>query len=954
MQSGLSQGYHTVSFKSVSGWNTPSNKSVYIYANSTNSTSGVYSVISSNLIVTGYQASPSVGYKDATNFRFSAQVTGGSGNTVNVCLQFSDHPSECFPMTYNSSTQYFELTRPLSGLGKGRRYHYVAQQGNSVAKSGDYTVDVNFQCNNLNSINIIPLENWYTKVNNQNDVTAKYFTKDYGDFDPQKVKHIIIHHTGQNNDSYDKDWLDMANEVARQSNGYNKYKMPYNYLIAPDGRVYEGARNWGWSSDVLKGKVVCGDGTRFNAISVSIGLLGNYNTYQPTEQMLTSLKLMIAYLAGKYGIDVKGKQNAEYFIGRYRQGACTQVSCGVTKITSLDNVFGHKTITCKSCPGDNISSILSSIINEIQDCDGLSLTSNQLFISTRASLLSGARISIKRKNQGSFIFLNTTDENGNAKLLIYPEAQVDDLIKVEASGFETLSFAITKKMLEDGAITIPMLVASSPTQKVMYPSMKVQPSDQDSRGYQVTLSGKNVVKYQVLRGNQWEDISPNFLHQFSANTSRDDGVGNNYVLSTRLIGIQDTVQIDKLIPNYLDNNSHLLLVSSKEEYFGANIYINGAYYKTLTSSTETINLPVGRHQVDIIKDGYKIQSSRPFDGIRGGIGLVNVNLELLDKSNIANSGKSQVIELPHLNSIEVWNSITLQNRQSRMSKFILERRTKTYDHLGLVRASESFLFSKYETQNIVDINTSIVLNQAHSITLDSCFLVSLPSSGTIKKIYPEDFTTQGIHYEEIGQHLGIQSLRFDTPIEFVFCKRQKPIIKRTTFDLANTSKSITWDEIFDDPDQFLDDMEYKVISFSTNLQVNVTPNGLIVTVRSNNSNTIGNIIIEAKHDGLPIKAIVSISKVLGQQDYFLQRNLQISPNPAQNSLKLTLGSKTGLNKLNEIAVFSLKGKLLLNEKYDNSFNISEFVINVDKLIQGVYILKVKSDKGYAIKRFIKN
>jgi hypothetical protein len=131
---------------------------------------------------------------------------------------------------------------------------------------------------------------------------------------------IVVHHSAIPN----------AGPVEIQSlhmDGRGFADVAYHFMIAKDGRIYEGREL------DIRGAHVQG----FNTGSVGIVLLGNFNDEQPTESQLDSLRELADYLRYTYGI-------------RY--------------------LAGHKDYPNQSpdgteCPGDNLYPLLPDLAREL-------------------------------------------------------------------------------------------------------------------------------------------------------------------------------------------------------------------------------------------------------------------------------------------------------------------------------------------------------------------------------------------------------------------------------------------------------------------------------------------------------------------------------------------------------------------------------------------------------------
>ena len=73
--------------------------------------------------------------------------------------------------------------------------------------------------------------------------------------------------------------------------------------------------------------------------------------------------------------------------------------------------------------------------------------------------------------------------------------------------------------------------------------------------------------------------------------------------------------------------------------------------------------------------------------------------------------------------------------------------------------------------------------------------------------------------------------------------------------------------------------------------------------------------------------------------------VQVYPNPAVDNVRI---NSVGTN-LQQVLVFDLKGRNMISE----NVNSNEFNLSVSDLPSGIYILKVKTGEGTAVKRLMK-
>ena len=148
----------------------------------------------------------------------------------------------------------------------------------------------------------------------------------------QRPFHLIVHHTstppgpnGPTGDlnaiwsfhTFDRTWGDIG----------------YNYVIDPEGRIYEGRAG---------GDTVVGAHTQgYNIGAIGISLIGDYNAAIPPAPMLASLRRLATALANRYGIDVQSAQ--------FQDGLAFRA------------LGGHRDFNQTDCPGQHVYDLLPAL-----------------------------------------------------------------------------------------------------------------------------------------------------------------------------------------------------------------------------------------------------------------------------------------------------------------------------------------------------------------------------------------------------------------------------------------------------------------------------------------------------------------------------------------------------------------------------------------------------------------
>jgi hypothetical protein len=149
------------------------------------------------------------------------------------------------------------------------------------------------------------------------------------------ANHLAIHHTATVEDWSAETWDDCAARMRAMqafhmdTRGWND--IGYNYTVCRHGHVFQARED----DDDLTDVHGAHDG--WNRTSAGISCLGYFHApydHQPTEEMLTALTGLLAWIADRRAIDPLGAGLYEPF------GAI------------VDNIYGHREVAATACPGD--------------------------------------------------------------------------------------------------------------------------------------------------------------------------------------------------------------------------------------------------------------------------------------------------------------------------------------------------------------------------------------------------------------------------------------------------------------------------------------------------------------------------------------------------------------------------------------------------------------------------
>jgi hypothetical protein len=165
------------------------------------------------------------------------------------------------------------------------------------------------------------------------------------------VSKIIVHHTGTPNSITDYPGLARSIFSHEVNNGY--IDIAYNWLIDPNGRIYEGR----WAQGYPGGVPHTGESNRknvqgahalhFNTNTIGIGLMGDYSNVGPSAAMVGALTTLMTWKCARWGIDPLGATT--YFNS---QGA---------RVVGLRNICGHRDTFATACPGATVEAMLHGL-----------------------------------------------------------------------------------------------------------------------------------------------------------------------------------------------------------------------------------------------------------------------------------------------------------------------------------------------------------------------------------------------------------------------------------------------------------------------------------------------------------------------------------------------------------------------------------------------------------------
>ena len=158
------------------------------------------------------------------------------------------------------------------------------------------------------------------------------------------VTHLIVHHTADGPVADAAAWVRAIWRFHVMTNGWAD--IGYNFLIAPDGTIFEGRAG---GDNVIGAHFSCQ-----NSGTMGVALLGDFTKVAPPAVALDALARVLAWRASAWKLDPQGiarhagMRQDMYVISSHRDGNYSPQSCTVT-----------------ACPGDTLYPLLEKVRNDV-------------------------------------------------------------------------------------------------------------------------------------------------------------------------------------------------------------------------------------------------------------------------------------------------------------------------------------------------------------------------------------------------------------------------------------------------------------------------------------------------------------------------------------------------------------------------------------------------------------
>jgi photosystem II stability/assembly factor-like uncharacterized protein/surface antigen len=549
--------------------------------------------------------------------------------------------------------------------------------------------------------------------------------------------------------------------------------------------------------------------------------------------------------------------------------------------------------------------------------------STKMNIKAIGSILSNAFV--YRQLNDEWLKYGNTDENGILSMNMKPVLQLNDMLKITASGYEDLLVKVSQNILETAKIDVPMVRKTTPTNLIVNPSVAVI-SNANSSNISVKINGENITGYSIF-DNEDESVQQFVYPDNKEITCTLKNAGINY-LTFALYNNVDTVYIDKLVTNVSSSvNTYNVTVNPNQHH--VKVYIDGYFGKDL-SDIETLTLMEGEHELTFIQTGYKDSTVYVTEATTINLALQPIRSELLQT----------IIPQPNIPTY-AGNGITVMS--SGNNDFIVSKSNLDYSALGLNKLSETTEVTK-ATPNNDKISIFVALKPEKEIVTDNMYLLHIVN-GQYFKIFTEHFG-DSIDFDKFSDKLTCKNI-YKQRENFVLAEKKAPVINTDlSFIINNPQLVIPLNYIASDPDK-IDDITFQIKSISNdNYDVNIYEGYLNIVQKEKTGDL--NIELIVTHDNINRNVMVSVinNNVSSIQVKEIDTNITLYPNPADD--KVFLKHDASNIYIDKIHIFDIQGKLISALTHFNSSNIE-----ISLPTSGNYFVSIFTNKGVITKNIIR-
>jgi hypothetical protein len=157
------------------------------------------------------------------------------------------------------------------------------------------------------------------------------------------IRKIVVHHTGTPNTV--TNYAGLCRSILQNETSGEYIDIAYNWLIDPNGKIYEGR----WAANYPSTAKHTGEMNGAN-VRGAHAIYHNTDTIDPPAAMIDALVTLIAWKCARWGLDPLG--HGTYLAGN---GA----------VEDLYNICGHRDTSATDCPGQRVEPMLPTIRSRV-------------------------------------------------------------------------------------------------------------------------------------------------------------------------------------------------------------------------------------------------------------------------------------------------------------------------------------------------------------------------------------------------------------------------------------------------------------------------------------------------------------------------------------------------------------------------------------------------------------
>jgi hypothetical protein len=824
--------------------------------------------VNQQLVLVGQQSSPLSGIVNVTSFNFSCSVTGGDGSAITITLELEDYGGVSIPMPTpvgGSSS----ISRTFSGVGN-RPFRYKAvQNGQSffypVTGNPPLYVNVTFDCNNFSSIpNFISREQWlkpYSPERYDHSLSVAVPL-----INP---KHIVIHHTGSiehNTVSPYSDWAGWMRSIYNthysiaygNNNEYPQFDFPYNYVIAPDGTIFEGVSN-GHNS---KGRYHA-NGVWQN--SVGVAMLGRHDVggAPPTVEAMESLNFLLGKLSFDLAIDP---------LSTVYNSALSSSNVGLNYQNTyggIRTILGHQDLQSNkpNCPGYYVHNNFPDIRNQVSGClNNSPLAYSAVNLNNSGSYMSN--VSLYRKRGGELKYLGQSMEFGQ-RIIRHSSGDliIGDTIVASSNGYHSMEIPLTSRefssghshipyfpIVNSGGLKNPRLLRAWNSSTSLQPAVTMKIEAGNMIGFDV-LEDSTWVQYQLQDSVFQYVLEHPSVFDFDAYYNDPDydldvSVDpNEYFVRVRAYSAIDTVYVHSLVNHYGDEmemtaKTFQLSVLVPDELRGVKMYVDEQFESVLISNQNSFRIRSGNHFLRFQRFGYEDHT----------VHLSHTDTTLiLSMSELPITEDSTIFNLePSI--IKYWFNTSLRSNTSTGS-VLLKKYYLDYENVvGIIPQSTTYSVRKLNPFE-GSLSMLAVLDQSLDLDLDSVYLLNY-TDGVFSKLSHLEFTPD-LEFDSVFQKIVNMDITGENN-RMVMAKKLSPIAVPSSITTnEDVAIVLPLSDFFTDPDSIPNDMTFAVTGGGSEFTWQIIGDTLYLTPSADWSGS-SSIIIEATHDWLTVSQSISV------------------------------------------------------------------------------------------------